>query len=396
MNQETMNMLKKESGHTLLLTAMVGVLSLTGCGNKTATTESVAQFPVVTVETSSIELSESYPASIRGKQDIEVRPQVSGFITKLCVDEGASVQKGQALFLIDDVTYKAALDQAVANREAAEVAVATAELTYNNKKELHAENIIGDYDLQTAENSLLQARASLAQAQAAETSAKQNLSYCTVTSPGSGVVGTFPYRVGALVSSSISEPLTTVSTNTTMQVYFSMPESEILSRTRTSGGDIVASFPSVNLTLSDGTTYDEPGQISMVSGVVDASTGSVSMRADFPNPSGLLKTGSSGSIVVPRTVEGVIVAQSSTEEVQDRLFMYILDKDNKVQYMEVEVDPQNDGNNYIVTKGLNVGDRYVCNGLTKLSDGMQIDPITPEQYEKNIAESQKMGATQGQ
>lgn len=387
--------MKKTIGMALLGAVLVSVTALTGCGNKKAATQGAAQFPVVTAETSTIELSESYPATIRGQQDIEIRPQVSGFITKVCVEEGANVQKGQALFLIDDVTYRAAYEQAKASREAAEVALATAQLTYDNKKELYAENIIGDYDLQTSENSLRQAKASLAQAEAAETSAKQNLSFCTVTSPGTGVVGSFPYRVGALVSSSISEPLTTVSNNSVMQVYFSLPEREVLTRTRNAQGSLAASFPEVQLKLSDGSIYEQPGKIGMVSGVVDASTGSVSMRADFPNPSGLLKSGSSGSVVIPRTAQGIIIPQSSTEEVQDRLFVYIVDSENKVQYTEIEVDSQNDGVNYIVTKGLNEGDRYVTNGLTKLQDGMEIAPITQEEYQKNIEQSQQMGAALG-
>ena len=387
--------MKKAIQSALPVAALMCILTLTGCGNKKAATQGAAQFPVVTAEQSEIELSESYPATIRGQQDIEIRPQVSGFITKVCVEEGANVQKGQALFLIDDVTYRAAYEQAKASREAAEVALATAQLTYDNKKELYAENIIGDYDLQTSENSLLQAKASLAQAEAAETSAKQNLSFCTVTSPGTGVVGSFPYRVGALVSSSISEPLTTVSNNSVMQVYFSLPEREVLTRTRNAQGSLAASFPEVQLKLSDGSIYEQPGKIGMVSGVVDSSTGSVSMRADFPNQSGLLKSGSSGSVVIPRTAEGIIIPQSSTEEVQDRLFVYIVDSENKVQYTEIEVDSQNDGVHYIVTKGLNEGDRYVTNGLTKLQDGMEIAPITQEEYQKNIEQSQQMGAALG-
>lgn len=387
--------MKKTIGMVLLGAVLVCVTALTSCGNKKAATQGAAQFPVVTAETSTIELSESYPATIRGQQDIEIRPQVSGFITKVCVEEGANVQKGQALFLIDDVTYRAAYEQAKASREAAEVALATAQLTYDNKKELYAENIIGDYDLQTSENSLRQAKASLAQAEAAETSAKQNLSFCTVTSPGTGVVGSFPYRVGALVSSSITEPLTTVSNNSVMQVYFSLPEREVLTRTRNAQGSLAASFPEVQLKLSDGSIYEQPGKIGMVSGVVDSSTGSVSMRADFPNQSGLLKSGSSGSVVIPRTAEGIIIPQSSTEEVQDRLFVYIVDSENKVQYTEIEVDSQNDGVHYIVTKGLNEGDRYVTNGLTKLQDGMEIAPISQEEYQKNIEQSQQMGAALG-
>lgn len=369
---------------------------LGACGNKQGGLSQSNEFPVMTVQTTSSQMEQSYPATIRGKQDIEIRPKIAGFITKLCVDEGSVVHKGQALFMIDDVQYREALNQAVASYNTAKAALATAELTYKNKQELHKQNIIGDYDLQTALNSLSEAQAALAQAKAAIVSARQNLDYCTVTSPSNGVVGTIPYRVGSLVSSSSAQALTTVSNIEQMYVYFSMTEKQLLDLTRQNGHSITQAFPEVTLQLADGSTYAQKGHVSTVSGVIDQTTGTVSVRADFLNPDHLLKSGGTGSIIIPRTVVGtIVIPQSCTTEVQDKIFVYTVGNDNKVKYTEIKIDPQNDGQNYIVTSGLKAGDKIVTTGLTKLQDGMEIKPITEAQYKANIEKAEKLGSAQG-
>lgn len=297
---------------------------------------------------------------------------------------------------IDNVQYKAALNQAEAALASAKSALATAELTYKNKQELHSQNIIGDYDLQTAENNLSTAKAALSQAQALVTSARDNLSYCNVTSPSNGVIGTIPYRVGSLVSSSIATPLTTVSNIEQMYVYFSMTEKQLLEMTREKGKDVAAAFPAVQLQLADGSMYEHPGKVQVVSGVIDQATGSVSVRADFSNPDHLLKSGGTGSVIIPSKAENVIVIpQSATMEVQNKVFVYTVGKDNKVKHTEIKVNPRNDGTTYVVTEGLVVGDRFVTTGLTKLSDGMEITPVTEAEYKKNIEEAQKLGSIQG-
>ena len=183
-------------------------------------------YATMTVSTSEKTLSNNYSASIRGKQDIDIYPQVSGFITKLCVAEGESVKKGQVLFIIDQVPYQAALNTAIANVEAAKASVATAQLTYESKQELYKNKVVSEFDLKTAYNTLLSAKAQLAQAEAQEVNARNNLSYTEVKSPSNGVIGTLPYRVGALVSASLPKPLTTVSDNSEMYVYFSMTENQ--------------------------------------------------------------------------------------------------------------------------------------------------------------------------
>lgn len=208
-------------------------ISLASCGNKQqGGMEGQLEYAVRTLQTTNTELQSSYPAAIEGKQDIEIRPQVGGFITKLGVDEGDVVRKGQTLFVIDPVQYKAAVQQAEASVKVAQAAVATAVLTAKNKKDLFDQKIIGSYELQMAENNRITAEANLSQAKAQLITARQNLSYTNVTSPSNGVVGTIPYRVGSLVSSSITTPLTTVSNIDEMFVYFSMTEKQLLEMSR--------------------------------------------------------------------------------------------------------------------------------------------------------------------
>ena len=241
-------------------------------------------YATMTVSTSEKTLSNNYSASIRGKQDIDIYPQVSGFITKLCVAEGESVKKGQVLFIIDQVPYEAALNTAIANVEAAKASVATAQLTYESKQELYKNKVVSEFDLKTAYNTLLSAKAQLAQAEAQEVNARNNLSYTEVKSPSNGVIGTLPYRVGALVSASLPKPLTTVSDNSEMYVYFSMTENQLLALTRQYGSKDKAleNMPEIELQLNDKSLYPQTGKIETISGIIDQNTGTVSLRAAFP------------------------------------------------------------------------------------------------------------------
>lgn len=351
------------------------------------------EYPVRTVGTADAAMQTTYPATIKGVQDVEIRPKVSGFITRVCVREGQNVGAGQLLFVIDNVTYQATVRQAQATVNTAKAQLNTAKLTYDNNQKLFDQNVIGEYELSTAKNSYETAEAQLSQAQAALASAKETLSFCYVKSPASGVVGSIPYKVGALVSGSSAQPLTTVSNIRSMEVYFSMTEKQILDMTKTSGSAqaAISQMPPVKLQLADGSLYNHPGKVTKMSGVIDPATGSVQMIAVFLNPERLLKSGGSGSIVVPYvSSNSVIIPQSCVSEIQDKKFVYTVGKDNKVKFTEITVDPQNDGNNYVVVSGLSAGDRYVTNGITKLNDGMEIKPITEAQYQKKIEEATKL------
>ncbi|MDY0154324.1 MAG: efflux RND transporter periplasmic adaptor subunit [Prevotella sp.] len=355
------------------------------------------EFAVVSVGASDASLQTTYPATIKGIQDVEVRPKVSGFITNVYVHEGQTVSAGQVLFTIDSETYRASVRQAQAGVNTARAQLNTARLTFENNKKLFAKNVIGQYELSTAQNSYATAKASLAQALASLASARETLSWCQVKSPSNGVVGSLPFKVGALVSSSNAQPLTTVSNISTMEVFFSMSESDILNITKTAGSvsAAISSMPIVKLQLADGTTYNHPGKVVKMSGVIDATTGSISLIAHFANPEKLLKSGGAGQIVIPTNDNHAIkIPQEACSEVQDKIFVYKLGADNKVKYTEITVNPQNDGKTYIVTSGLSVGDRIVTKGITKLSDGMKIKPITEAQYEKKIDDAAKLAAKQ--
>ena len=306
---------------------------MVSCGNNGNMKMGDNEYPVETIGTQGSEMQTTYPASIKGIQDVEIRPKVSGFITQLCVQEGQAVKAGQLLFVIDNTTYQAQVRQAQAALSSAKAQLNTSKLTYENSKKLFEKNVIGSYELQTAQNTYENARAAVAQAQAALSSAKDMLGFCYVKSPANGVIGSLPYKVGALVSASSVDPLTTVSDVATVEVYFSMTEKDILNLTKKAGGihAAISDFPAVKLQLVDGTMYNEPGKVTKVSGVINQTTGSVSMIARFPNPNRLLKSGASGTIVVPRVSNNsIVIPHSATKEIQDKIFVYVVTPQNRV------------------------------------------------------------------
>ena len=348
------------------------------------------EYPVVTVGTSSTQMQTTYPATIKGVQDVQISPKVQGFITQINVKEGQSVGAGQVLFVVDNVTYQAQVRQAQASVNTAQAACNTAKLSFENAQKLFENKVIGDFELQSATNQYEQAKAGLSQAEASLASAKEMLSFCYVKSPAAGVVGTLPFKKGALVNT--ASVLTTVSNNSSMEVYFSLTEKDALMMAQAEGGQKAAmgAMPNVQLQLADGTIYAHEGKVTKMSGVIDPATGSLQVIAVFPNPERVLKSGGSGSIIIPKSnTSAIVIPQGCVSEIQNKKFVYTLGKDNKVKYTEIQVDPQTDGNNYIVTDGLKVGDKYVTNGITKLTDGMEIVPITPEKYQQKIDDQAK-------
>ena len=376
-----------------LLAIAAAATVLVSCGNKGGRPNfGDNEFPVQEVTTVSASMQTTYPATIKGIHDVEIRPKVSGFLVQINVHEGQTVSAGQTLFVIDNATYQAAVRQARAAVNTATAQLNTAKLTYDNAQKLFANNVIGSYELESSRNAYESAQAQLAQAKASLASAQETLSFCYIKSPASGVIGNIPFKVGTLVSASTQQALTTVSDISSMEVYFSMTEKDILSMTKTSGStqEALKEFPAVKLQLADGTIYNEEGHIVKMSGVIDAATGSVQLIANFTNPQRLLKSGGSGAIIIPRSNKSaIVIPQTVVSEVQNKKFVYLLGKDNKVKYSEITVEPQTDGNNYVVTSGLKIGDKYVTNGITKLNDGMEIVPITPKRYQEKINEQAK-------
>lgn len=320
-------------------------------------------------------LQTDYPVTLKGRQAVEVRPQVSGVITRVCINEGDLVRKGQLLFVIDQVPYKAALQTAQANLRSAQAKLQTAKLNTQSREQLYKEKVVSDFDRQTANNQLLEAEAAVAQANAEVTRAKNDLSYTEVKSPVDGVASMIPYRVGALVNSSITEPLVTVSDDDQIYAYFSMTESQIIDLIQQYGSleEVKKKMPAVTLTMSNGKQYMEEGRIDAISGIVDKGTGAVSLRASFPNKSHILRNGGTGKISVPTTHNNsIVIPKTATYELQNRVFAWKV-VNGKTQSAPLTVYKYDDGQSYIVLSGLNEGDVIIADGAGLMREGMVVD-----------------------
>lgn len=372
----------------------LGIILFAGCSKKQqGLPDADNSYAVETVNSSSADLNTTYPATIRGIQDVEIRPKIAGNITQIYVAEGQAVHRGQILFTIDSEQYVAAVRAAEAQIKVCQANIATQRLTVANQRLLHSKQIISDYAMKSAENQLQALQAQLASAQAQLSSARDNLKWCTVSSPADGVIGLLPYKVGTLVGPSMAEAFTTVSNIERVHIYFSMTEKQLLAMARTSNGGVKAAIknmPNVRLKLADGTIYDEYGTIDAVSGVINQSTGAVQMRATFSNSRHLLHSGGTGNILLPTIVSNIIkVPQAAVTEIQDKKFVYIVGAKNKVKSTEITVEEQNDGTYYYVTSGLKAGDRIVIEGVQNLKDDMEIKPITPQQAAEKRAQAAK-------
>jgi len=387
------NVLSRTSA-TLLIVA-----TMAACGGDKSAQQGAAmqggpvQVATQTVSTGSIRLDNTYPATIKGKNDIEVRPQISGYITRVCVDEGQRVSRGQTLFLIDQVQLKAAVTQAQAAVAAAQSQVATAKLTADNQKKLLDKNIISSYQYETAALNLQAAQAQLNQAKAALVNAKKNLSYSVVTAPASGIVGSIPNREGTLASPS-GAALTTISDNSQVYAYFSLNEKQIIELTQGGARSLdaaIKNMPQVQLRLSDGTIYAEPGRVTTVSGVLDQTTGSAQVRALFPNRNGVLRSGSTGEVLIPvNTQNAILIPQKATYEVQDQKYVYVVGDSSKAVSTAIKVLPENDGVSYVVTQGLKVGDVIVTEGVgTRVKDGIVVAPAQAASAQEAQAAAQQ-------
>lgn len=358
--------MKKE----LILLLSVGLL-FSACGKKQNTSARERDYPVMVTQRNNRTLKTGYAATIKGKQTVEVRPQISGKITKILINEGDIVKKGELLFVIDQTAYKAAYEIAVANVQSAEASLSTAELVLESNKDLYKQNVVSEFDITTAQNDLKAARAKLALAKAEEVSARNNLSFTEVRSPVNGVASMIPYRVGALVSSSVADPLVTVSDDSEVYAYFSMAERQVLNLIQKYGSlqKAIRQMPEVELQMSNGKIYKYKGHIDAVSGTIGNTTGAVSLRAVFPNPERLLREGGSGTVVIPTFVENsIVIPQAATFELQDRIFVYKVVNGRAVS-QEIIVLDQNNGNEYIVESGLHVGDSIISEGAGLVREG---------------------------
>ncbi|HJS00011.1 MAG TPA: efflux RND transporter periplasmic adaptor subunit [Flavobacterium sp.] len=325
----------------------------------------VMPYKVVEIKKSNTTLLAEYPATLEGVTDIDIRAKVDGYIEKIYIQEGQEVKKGQLLFKLETQT---------ANQEAraAKAKVTAAQVEVNRLKPLVERNIISDVQLETA-------KANLASAKSTYQSIIEKINYASIKSPVNGIVGTLPLRLGSYVSSQTAEPLTRISDISTIYAYFSVNEKQQLDIMMHNRGktfqEKIAKMPNVNLILSNGMEYEQKGKIETFSGQANTQTGSFNVRARFSNANKLLRSGGSGSIQVPTDLQDVIlIPQSATLEMQDKLVVLIADKDNKVKAIPVEVRAVPGGQFFVVDKGLNVNDKILIEGIGIVSEGTPIKP----------------------
>lgn len=312
----------------------------------------------ITVRGQTATLTNKYPATLRGRQDIAVYPQVEGKIVQVCVEEGQTVKKGQPLFVIDQVAYQATLATARANLQAAKAKEQNARLNHESNLRMRKGNIVSDFTVKQSANEGQQAKAEVLQAKAAVTNAANSLSYTVVKSPSAGVIGSLPYKIGALVSGSMTEPLTYVSDNGEMIAYYSLDEQQLSSFMMRYGGkdEAIRQMSAVKWQTSDGSTYAEQGRVVTISGILDPKTGTVSVRAAFPNPRRMLVSGATGNVLMPITMpRAIVIPQTAVSELQDKMIVYKV-VGGKAKMQAISVYPINDGKNYVVTAGLKAGD----------------------------------------
>lgn len=343
----------------------------------------VESYPAFKALTRNTTLRSEYPATIQGQQNIEIRPKIDGYIDKIYFDEGATVKKGQLLFRISAPQYEQEVKNSLAAINSAATEVNTAQLEVEKTKPLVDRHIISEYVLKSDQDALKVKQAALAQAQTNLANARTNLSYTTITSPVDGVAGTIPYRLGSLVSSTTTQPLTIISNISKVYAYFSMNEKQLLDFSREYHGSTAAEklkqLPPVVLILSDGTEYPEKGRVETISGLINPETGAATFRATFPNPVGLIRSGGSGIVAIPVPVNNaLLIPQQSTYELQGKRFVYRVDN-NKVTSAEISTMTSTAGQYFVVTSGLKPGDTVVYETATPIADGTMIHPqLQPE------------------
>ncbi len=358
---------------------LFGVVSCKN-GNQAQMGHGPMPFPVQSAEKNDVTVYNKYAANIEGEQNIEIRSKVDGFVDKIYIDEGSKVKKGQLLFKLSAETLNQQVNAAEANIEVAKAQVVSAQVEVEKVTPLVEKNIISEIQLKTAQSNLNAAQAQLIAAKAQYQNAKENLAYTIIKSPVDGIVGSLPYKVGSLVGRTEPKPLTTVSKISNVYAYFTLNEKQLLQFNRQLNGNTVSDkiklLPDLELILADGSTYNHKGRIETINGMVNPRTGSISYRAIFPNPDNLLRSGISGTVKMPSALnEVVMLPQKATFELQGKRFVYLLGKENKVQSKEVIISNTTD-THFVIKEGLDLGQKFVADGLIKLREGMEIIPQT--------------------
>lgn len=376
----------------IVVSTLIWLYSCGGKNNKaTRPANEVKEYPVLTIIPQTTTLYTDYPATIEGQQNVEIRPKIDGYVDKIYVDEGATVKKSQPLFQISAPQYEEEVRTARANIKIAEADVNAAVMNVNKVRPLVDKNIISKYELESAEYTLQAKQAALAQANTTLANARTNLGYTNITSPVNGVVGTIPYKIGSLVSSNTAQPLTTVSNIGNIYAYFSINEKQALAFSKNTKGATtearIASLPPVSLILADGTEFPQKGRIQTASGLINTQTGSVSVRATFPNPGNIIRSGSSGSVRIPSKVDSaILIPQKSTYEIQGKKFVYVVSDSGTVNSSHIQVLENSGGQFFVVTDGLKPGDKIVLEGVATLREGLKIkpEPVNADSLYRNM------------
>jgi membrane fusion protein (multidrug efflux system) len=365
------------------------LLFITSCkveNSDSTASEVPREYAVTTVIPKTVTIHQDFPATIEGQQVIEIRPMISGYLADIFVNEGDHVKKGQLLFKIKNPMYEQQVITARASINRAKAAVNTADMEIEKIRPLVDKLIVSDYRLKSAELNLESRKAELEQAKAELANAEANLAYTSIRSPIDGIIGTFPYKEGALVSSNSQQALTNLSNIDTVLAYFSWNEKQLLDFLSGSAGESldekIKNIPQATLILANSTEYPEKGRVTLASGMISTQTGSATFKAIFPNREGLIRSGSSATISIPEVKHSVLVIpQSATYELQNKYFAYKVDTANKVAAVAFDPVPSDDGQSFLVKKGLMPGDRIVIEGINSLKNGVKILP--KEITEKN-------------
>ncbi|WDF68449.1 efflux RND transporter periplasmic adaptor subunit [Sphingobacterium oryzagri] len=344
----------------------------------------VQEYPVFIVEEKTTTLFQEYPATIQGQQDIDIRPKIDGYVENIYVDEGSRVVKGQKLFSIFNPQYQQDLSSAEGAVASAKADVNTADLAVRKAKPLVDREIISKYELESAEYTLEARKAALKQAEATLANARVNVAYTQIASPVDGIVGTIPFRTGSYVSSLSTDPLTTVSNTGNVYVYFSLNEKQLLNLSKLLPGknidEKIKNMPPVKLIMANGEEYPESGRIETLSGQISTETGAATLRANFANPKAIIRSGGTGKIQIPQTVENaILIPQQCTYELQGKRFAYLVDAEGVVKSTELTVMSNTTGGYFVTTAGVKAGDKIVYEGVQTLHDNMKIQPKAIEQ-----------------
>ena len=373
------NQVVKSSLSVFIIILLLTSVFIVGCNSKNKMDKSTATIPapeysVLEIAPRPTTLLLDFPATIEGQQNVEIRSKVDGYIEMIYVDEGAFVKKGQPLFRISAPQYEQEVRTAQADINIAQAEVNAAQMEVNKVRPLVEKNIISKYELESAQYSLQSSDAALAQARARLANARTNLGYTAIASPASGVIGTIPHKIGSLVIANTAQPLTTVSNIGNIYAYFSVNEKISLDFARSAKGattkERIATLPPVTLVLANGSELSEKGKIESASGLINTETGSLSLRATFPNPGSIVRSGSSGTVRLPQYLDSaLLIPQKVTYELQGKKFVYLVASTGIVRSVEIKVVDGGDGQCFVVEKGLKPGDLIVLEGVAKLREG---------------------------